>query len=130
MRMPHHHRGIHPESGADQYQRSRILTSGRMSSHLMLCEKALNLMNDEAHFGADAQRQARNIISQLQKALNIQHQPAQEFYKSLAVVWDVLGEANVEDFRRGRDIFLQYYLTLRTVAGLESEATESVSRSR
>lgn len=124
MRMP---LDKHPQSGAEEYQRTRILTSGKVQAHIMLCERALNLMKDEANFTAEPQRKARNIIYQLQRGLNIQRSSAQDIYKSLAVVWDVIGTGTLAELQRATVILEDYHSLLRSVAGLNQAVNEVVN---
>lgn len=123
MRMPMNH---HPEQGASEYQKTRILTSGRIQSHIMLCERAINLMKDTARFDAERQRQARNILSQLQRGLNIKQGPAKEFYKALAVIWDVIGTGSLAELQRATGLLEDYHQTLRVVAGLDQAQKQSI----
>ena len=114
----------HPESGAKEYQKTRILTSGKLQSHIMLCEKAMNLIHDLQNFDAAAQMQAQNIVSQLQRGLNIRTQAAQELYKVLGVVWDVIELGNVNELSRAASLLEQYHETLRSIAGLNKAVGE------
>ena len=121
MRMP---RKKQTEEGVAEYQKTRILTSGAIQSHIMLCAKALILMKDLNNFYADEQRQAQNIIYQLQRALNIKRPDSAEIYKALAVIWDAIDHGNHSDLVRATKILDEYHQTLKAVAGIE-QATQN-----
>lgn len=89
-----------PKQLTEHYQKSNVLTAGKVKSQQILLERAIVL--SEAILSGDVSKKVplQNIFSQLQTSLNISRKISRELHKMYSIWWDVVQLGKQDDIEK------------------------------
>jgi flagellin-specific chaperone FliS len=101
-----------PKQLTEHYQKSNVLTAGKVKSQQILLERAIVL--SEAILSGDVSKKVplQNIFSQLQTSLNISRKISRDLHKMYSIWWDVVQLGKKDDIEKVKSGLLHWHETL------------------